>query len=78
MIFIRLPFYKFDETMSGTQCAKHPGTAAGVGDLMAHVMPEARVVFRAVQRNASMRNEQIVLQRISQMIPIAIVPMPVN
>lgn len=73
-----LPLHELNETIVGFVCTIQPGPAAGCFYALTELAPEACVPSLLVERNASSRNEQRSLQRISQMIPIAMVPMPVN
>lgn len=76
--FVALPLNELNETVTGVKRAKDPGVAARSASVMAHGPPETRILFDAVERNTSSCDEQVALQRISQMMPIAIVPKPVN
>lgn len=78
MFFIGLPLDEFDEAIARARRLKDPGARTIERSRMAHVAPEPLVIVGAVEWDTSSCDEQVALQRISQISPIAMVPMPVN
>lgn len=73
-----LPLHEFREMPRRSRRDEVPGASAELMHRRADLVPQPDVLEVIVVRDATSRDEQIPLQRISQMIPMIMVPTPVS
>jgi hypothetical protein len=73
-----LPLHEFREMLGRSRRDEMPGPPAELMHRRTDLVPQLDVLEIIVVRNATSRDEQIALQRISQMIPMIMVPTPVS